>query len=516
MVDGAAATLEEIFEIARAMTTERDVTKLLAVILEKSRYITSADAGSIYVVEGDGPSAKLRFKLSQNDSVTFDSREFVMPISKKSIAGSSIVNRKPINIADVYNLPPDSPFQFDRSFDAKIGYITRSMIVVPLFSQRDEAIGVIQLINRKRNRDRKLQSFDDAEREVVAFDESSEELLQLVASQAAASLENALLYSEITGLFEGFVTASVEAIESRDPTTSGHSRRVADYSVRLASVVDAESLGYYKGIRFTKNELRELEYASLLHDFGKIGVRERVLVKAKKLFDERLEVIRSRFDYVLRTLETKALREKVARLQAGASKEEIESLDQDYERKREALEAAYSAVLNANEPTVLSGGDFARISELKNERYEDIQGNQCPLLHDEEIAALSIPRGSLTAEEIEEIRSHVSHTYRFLSRIPWGKTLKNVPSIAGAHHEKLDGTGYPNGMKGPEIPLASKIMSIADIYDALTASDRPYKKAVPADRALDILEFSVKDGHLDAELVKLFRVSRVWEVPSAH
>ena len=191
MVDGAAATLEEIFEIARAMTTERDVTKLLAVILEKSRYITSADAGSIYVVEGDGPSAKLRFKLSQNDSVTFDSREFVMPISKKSIAGSSIVNRKPINIADVYNLPPDSPFQFDRSFDAKIGYITRSMIVVPLFSQRDEAIGVIQLINRKRNRDRKLQSFDDAEREVVAFDESSEELLQLVASQAAASLENA-------------------------------------------------------------------------------------------------------------------------------------------------------------------------------------------------------------------------------------------------------------------------------------------------------------------------------------
>src|SRR5580658_4911267 len=319
--------LGELVDIARAMTTERDVDKLLAVILEKSRFVTGADAGSIYVVEGEDPNLLLRFKLTQNDSVSFDSREFVMPMNSRSIAGSAAIGKKPINIEDVYDLPPGSLFAFDRRFDELTGYRTKSMLVAPLVSQRDEVIGVIQLINKKQNREEKLFTPADVDRVVVPFDNRSLELLAMLAAQAAACLENALLYEEIRLLFEGFVKASVEAIESRDPTTSGHSRRVADLTVGLAKVVDCETAGPYRDATFTREDLRELEYASLLHDFGKIGVREKVLVKAKKLYDERLELIRARFDFVARSIEADLLTRKVRALERGASLDDVREID---------------------------------------------------------------------------------------------------------------------------------------------------------------------------------------------
>jgi len=503
--------LGELIDIARAMTTERDVDKLLSVILEKSRFVTGADAGSIYVVEGDEKTRQMRFKLSQNDSVTYDSREFVMPISTRSIAGSAVVGKKAINIADVYELPAGSPFGFDRSFDQKMGYRTKSMLTVPLISQRDEVIGVIQIINKKKVPERKLFSQEDVDELVVPFDERSEELLGMVAAQAGVSLENAVLYEEIQRLFEGFVKASVEAIESRDPTTSGHSRRVADLTVGLAKVVDGVSSGAYRDVAFSREDLRELEYASLLHDFGKIGVREKVLIKAKKLYDERLDLIRARFDFVARTVEADVLRRKLAALERSAPRAELEALDRELESRTKELTEALDAVLSANEPTVLAAGDFAKIEAIAKETYFDLRGQMQRLLEEEEVVALSVKRGSLTPVEYDEITSHVTHTFRFLSRIPWGNALRRVPVIAGAHHERLNGTGYPNRLRAEEIPVQSKMMSISDIYDALTASDRPYKKAVPVERALDILEYGVKDQHLDGELVRIFREARVWE-----
>ncbi len=509
--------LGELINIARAMTTVRDVDKLLGVILEKSRFVTGADAGSVYIVEtaepGDpgGERRVLRFKLTQNDSALWGSREFTMPLSDRSIAGAAATHKAPMNIRDVYDLPPGSTFHFDPSFDRRTGYLTRSMLVVPLISQKDEVIGVIQLINKKRDPASKLVDRQDVDTQVVPFDDRSEELLGMVAAQAGVSLETALLYEDIRKLFEGFVTASVEAIESRDPTTSGHSRRVADLTVGLAKVIDGVSSGPYASASFTAEDLRELEYASLLHDFGKIGVREKVLVKAKKLYDERLELLRLRFDYVSRSVEADVLARKVHALQSGASREQLDVLDRELEGRRAGVEAAWASVLAANEPTVLSQGDFARIEELARETYSDLRGDTRPLLEDEEVTCLKVSRGSLTSQEFDEIRSHVSHTFRFLSRIPWGKSLRRVPIIAGAHHERLNGTGYPNRLKAEEIPVQSKMMSIADIYDALTASDRPYKKAVPLERAIDILDYSVKDGHLDAELVRIFKEARVWE-----
>jgi HD-GYP domain-containing protein (c-di-GMP phosphodiesterase class II) len=345
----------------------------------------------------------------------------------------------------------------------------------------------------------------------MPFDERSEELLGMVAAQAGVSLENAMLYDDIRHLFEGFVKASVEAIESRDPTTSGHSRRVADLTVGLAKVVDGETHGPYKDAFFSREDLRELEYASLLHDFGKIGVRERVLVKAKKLYDEALDAIRRRFDYVAKCCENDVLCRKISVLERGGTSDELTRLDKELLERKVELERSFTTILTANEPSVLAQGDFERISEIAKETYVDLRGDVQRLLTDEEVEALSVRRGSLTTQEFDEIRGHVSHTFRFLSQIPWGKALRRVPIIAGAHHERLNGTGYPNRLRAEEIPVQSKMMSISDIYDALTASDRPYKKAVPVERALEILDFSVKDQHVDADLVRIFREARIWE-----
>jgi HD-GYP domain-containing protein (c-di-GMP phosphodiesterase class II) len=506
--------LGELLDIARAMTTVRDVDKLLGVILEKSRFVTGADAGSIYIVEraaGDSGATALRFKLTQNESVAFDSREFTMPLSERSIAGSAALNKTSLRIPDVYDLPAGSTFNFDPSLDRRTGYVTRSMLVAPLISQRDEVIGVIQLINKKRDPSHRLLTKADVEQQVVAFDERSEELLGMLAAQAGVSLETAILYGDIRKMFDGFVKASVEAIESRDPTTSGHSRRVAELTVTLAKVVDGEASGPYAAASFKPEDLRELEYASLLHDFGKIGVREKVLVKAKKLYEERLDLVRARFDYVARSIEADVLARKVRLLETGGSREGVEALDRELTQRRADLDGAWEAICTANEPTVLSSGDFQRIEAIAKETFVDLRGEVRRLLDDDETTCLKVNRGSLTPQEFDEIRSHVSHTFRFLSQIPWGKALSRVPIIAGAHHEKLNGTGYPNRLHAEEIPVQSKMMAVADIYDALTASDRPYKKAVPLDKALGILDFSVKDGHLDAELVRIFKDAKIWE-----
>lgn len=534
--------LGEIIEISRAISQERDIDRLLGLILEKSRFITGADAGSIYVVEikGVGPNAerRLRFKLSQNDSISFQSKEFTIPMTTRSIAGAAAVTRKAIAIPDVYELVPAEGslpdaehtsllpsaqmlaktirvFSFDPSFDKKIGYRTKSMIAVPMISAEDDVIGVIQLINKKRDPKKKLAGPQDADAEVVPFDQRSEDLLATLASQASIALENALLYDEIRRIFDGFVRASVQAIEQRDPTTSGHSARVSVFAGGLAQAVDAVSSGAYKDTKFSRRELKELEYASLLHDFGKIGVREEVLVKAKKLYPQQLEGIRARIDYVLLQIEKERFERKLAAVQQGAGESDLRAIDEQLDARKAELDQAWSVVTAANEPTVLKEGDFTRILEIGARTYIDACGHVQPLLAPDEVTSLQVQKGSLNDAEIDQIRSHVVHTKDFLSRIPWGKNFANIPEIAGAHHEKLNGRGYPDGLPGDRIPLPSKIMTIADIFDALTARDRPYKKAMPLERALAILGFEVKDGHIDPDLVRIFTEAEVWKAVEA-
>lgn len=506
--------LNELIEISKALTTEHEIDKLLALILEKSRLISGADAGSIYVVEGSDPEIArraLRFKLSQNQSMQFDAREFTIPINPKSIAGSAVIHRKSINIADVYSISSELNFGFDPSIDQRTGYRTRSMLTTPLINHRGEVTGVLQLINKKRNPKVCLEGIDDVEEQVIPFDERSEELLATLASHAAIALENALLYAEITTLFDGFVKASVSAIEQRDPTTSGHSRRVADLTVALAHAMKMESSGVFGDVSWTPQEMREIEYASLLHDFGKIGVREQVLVKAKKLYPGQIEAIRLRIDLAIRAAETEALRCRLNALEYGASREEMDAIEATFVTRREDLEAMWKILVAANEPTVLREGDFARIEAIAREMYVNLQGVLQPLITQEELRCLCVSRGSLTDTEMDEIRGHVVHTRNFLDTIPWGSVFRRIPLIAGAHHERLDGTGYPNHWVAEQIPLQSKMMSISDIFDALTASDRPYKRAVPLERALDILQMEVNDSHLDGDLFRIFREAHVWK-----
>lgn len=505
--------LGELLEIARAISTERQVDRLLHLILEKSRFITGADAGSIYVIEGDDHDIgrrTLRFKLSQNASVHFDSSEFTFPVSRRSMAGCVALSRQPLNIADVYDPSPGAEYSFDRSFDERLGYRTKSMLCAPLLSRTGDAIGVIQLINKKRDPERRLLDDSDVCEQVISFDARSEDLLTMLATQAGILLENALLYAEIQQMLEGFVRASVEAIEQRDPTTSGHSRRVADLTISLARAVERTDAGPYREVAWTHDDLRELEYASLLHDFGKIGVREEVLLKAKKLFPHELATIRARFDFAIRSVEVDVLSRKLRVIERGGGAAELAALDEELAARKEDLAAAYETICAANEPTVLRGGDFQRIEVVARETFVDLDGKVKRLLEPSEVDCLSVARGSLTGNEIDEIRSHVSHTFDFLTRIPWGKHFRRVAQIAGAHHERLNGTGYPRRLRAEEIPLQSKMMSVSDIFDALTASDRPYKRAVPLEKALDILHLEVRDEHIDADLVRIFMEARVW------
>jgi response regulator RpfG family c-di-GMP phosphodiesterase len=258
--------------------------------------------------------------------------------------------------------------------------------------------------------------------------------------------------------------------------------------------------------------MREIRYASLLHDFGKIGVREPVLVKANKLYEPDLENIKARFKFIKKAVESEYLQRKLSlALTLGREAEpDLAALDEEFQRKLREVDDQMAFVLEANKPTVLAKGGFERILEIAANKYPDVDGSYQPYLFTKEAENLSIAKGSLNVQERLEIESHVTHSFRFLRQIPWTKDLRRVPTIAYAHHEKLDGTGYPNNLRVEDIPFQAKMMAICDIYDALTASDRPYKRALPAEKALDILGFEVKDNHLDAELVRIFIESKTW------
>jgi HD-GYP domain-containing protein (c-di-GMP phosphodiesterase class II) len=513
--------LGELIAISRAISSERDIGKLLGLILEKSRYVTGADAGSVYIVEGQALNPRertLRFMVSQNDSISFDSSQFSLPVDEKSIVGRAVISRQVINIPDLYQLgePDKNPwgFKHDKSFDQRTGYQGRSMLTVPMINQRDEVIGVIQLINKRKDNAPKLQKPGDFDAWVVPFDKRSEELSSTLASQAGISLENTLLYEDIRRLFEGFVNASVTAIEQRDPTTSGHSYRVAQLTVGLAEVVDHETSGKFAAVSFTSDDLKEIEYAGLLHDFGKVGVREKVLVKAKKLYEPDRDILLFRFDYIRKALEAEGYRKKLELVaQAGPAEAErhFAAIDEQTHKSLVELDEHIAFILKANEPTVMPESGFERLSEIALMTYADPRGEVRPYLTQAEVAALRLPRGSLTVEERVEIESHVVHTYNFLENIPWGRRLGKIPQIAGSHHEKLDGTGYPRGLKAEEIRVETRMMTIADIFDALTASDRPYKRAVPLEKALDIIGYEVKGGKCDPDLFKIFVEAKVWQ-----
>jgi HD-GYP domain-containing protein (c-di-GMP phosphodiesterase class II) len=520
-----ARELEELHAVGIALSAEHDHERLLNLILSKAREITSADAGSLFLVSRlempletpEGTVERvggrwLRFRLAQNESRQLQFEEDILAIGPGSIAGYVAETGETLNLKDAYAPTEGKPFAINRSFDEAIAYRTRSMLVIPMQNHEGECIGVLQLINKKRSRDIVLDGPSSFEGDVLAFDEHDEILVRSLASQAAVSIENNSLYLQRENLFARFVDAAVQAIESRDPTTQGHSRRVAAMTAELARVVSLSTRGRYAQLRLNDDQVRELRYAALLHDFGKVGVTEKVLRKATKLYHGELSLVRQRFKTIRRTLEAQYLRRMLDQLLAKeATPEEIERLKGELAERLAVVDRAQGAVEQANNPTVMHNEASPILAELGGLTYEDLDGARRSYLEPLEITSLTLSRGTLTTPERRLIESHVNHTYDFLSTIPWTRDLQDIPELARSHHEKLDGSGYPGGLLAEDIPPQTRMMTISDIYDALTAQDRPYKPALPATRALDILADEVKRGQLDGELYRLFVEAKVWE-----
>lgn len=516
----SSQNIRNVLAIARELNGIRDVHKLLLLILEKAIEVTRADAGSVYVVEEKQFEEKtICFKISVNRSRKIHLDEFKIPVSASSIVGNSVLLRKTIHIEDLYKLDPDptkNPYNasHDVSFDKRNNYECHSMISVPMFDIGDSVIGVIQLINCKLDDTKPLIEAVDFVKNVIPFTQESIDYAEIVAYQAGIALENAILTEEKVAMFDGFVDASVKAIEQRDPTTSGHSHRVADYSLELAEVVNKVTNGTYGNLFFSSNQIKELRYASMLHDFGKLGVREAVLVKSKKLYPWQQLLIEERFELIRALVESKYHKEVLHFIKSTESYPPGVSEESFLIRKNqrlEQLENYFEFIMKANEPTILEKGGFEFLRDIAGHSFQDSRGRNRPYIHSDELDALSVSKGSLTVSEFNEIQSHVTHTYDFLRKIPWGRDLANIPEIAAKHHEKLDGSGYPHSVPAESIPVQSRIIAIADIFDALTASDRPYKKAVPTERALDILEIEVKAGKCDPDLFRLFVEAKCWE-----
>lgn len=511
-VDRAAA-LKTVNEIGIALSAERDLDRLLDLILTRARHLVAADAGSIYLVKKAEPEPPyLYFALAQNDSVKAPWKASVLPLNPHSVAGAVALRGEVVEIADVYALPADGLLRHDQSFDLRFHYRTRSVVGIPLVTREGEVLGVLQLINRKPRAGVPLADPTTAA-EVLPFSDADVELLRSLASQAAVSLENSRLYEDIQRLFEGFVRAAVMAIEQRDPTTSGHSFRVADGTLSLARRLERLERGPWAGVRFSTEDLRELRYAALLHDFGKVAVRENVLTKAMKLYNEELATVQTRFRLARALHHASRLR---AWLQEALGdpigmRQRLPYLEETLQQELADFDAMLQAVLSANQPNVTEEGDYSALEAIRQRLFVDLDGQEHTLLTDREVQMLSLRRGNLTVQERQEIEKHVTHSFNFLRTIPWTKDLARVPDLAGRHHEKLDGSGYPLGLTAADIPLGTRMMTIADIFDALVARDRPYKKALPLEQALSILEAEAKLGKLDTTLVQVWIEARAWE-----
>lgn len=384
--------------------------------------------------------------------------------------------------------------------DSVVNLAIRSVMCAPILYQ-GRVLGLVQVDNR-----------GDGE----AFSAEELQILIAVCSQLAISLRNSQLYEDIENLFEGFVKASVQAIESRDPGTAGHSFRVADYAEKLAIAVDRNESHALKAINFSRDQIKELRYASLLHDFGKVGVHEHVLTKAKKLYPHELENLKLRARYAEACLQEQAYRGLVEKqileqLTPAQFEQEKQRLEQQLMREKTHLRRFVDMVLELNEPGCQLNELIEGLADYKGFQFDSITHQSQLLMEAFEFSALTDSRGTLSVIERKEIETHVSHTFIFLSLIPWTSQLSGIPDIAHAHHERMDGSGYPRGLGSEDIPLQAKLMAIVDVYDALTAGDRPYRQGLDSVRALDLIELEVKQGKLDKDLFKTFVDSNAYQ-----
>jgi HD-GYP domain-containing protein (c-di-GMP phosphodiesterase class II) len=503
----------ELSRIGMSLMLERDTDTLLRQIVDQGKRLTESDGGGMLLAETDAQGVTyLRAVVARFDNLPdIGQGEHIVHIDDRSIMGHAARIREPVAVADAYDLPDDSPFGADPRFASLFGYYRKSMLAVPMLDHRNHLVGILAFVNRKSDPDARIANKEDADRFVLPYGDREVRLARSLASQAAVSIENSRLHVQIERILESVVKASVSAIDQRDATSAGHSVRVAALTTSIAASVERGGRGAYRDTRFTRRQIRELHFAALLHDFGKITVQEDVLVKAKKLPPVLWERVDSRFETIRVTMEREYYKQR-ASLRLSHDDERLAGarLEEELTAQLDQLDRMRAVVRVANEPALLPEQSVAELLDIAARTFPRRDGTQTPYLTPDELHFLQIPRGTLDDTERHEIESHAEETYRFLTKIPWTKDLENLAEYALGHHEKLDGSGYPKGLKGDEIPVQVRMITIADIFDALTESDRPYKPAVPADKALDIIRAEATAGRLDTDLVEIMIESEAY------
>ncbi len=461
---------EELVELGQEMTEKRSLGELLSSILSGLRELTDSDAGTIYRMVEEAGENYLLFEQAQNDSVDFSPQQGEsVEVGSGSLAGYVADTGEVLNIEDAYEEEEKLPCQPNREFDEKFNYRTESILVVPLKNRAGKVRGVLQLINKKEEPMRPA-----SETEIHPYPDEEARLVLAAASQAAVALERATLEEQIQDMLEGLIATLVSGIERRDKVTSGHSQRLAGYAVETAKVIDQLEEGRWSEVEFTEQEITALHYAALTHDIGKLAVPEEILQKENRLSEECMSALEYRLAY-------------------------LESID-----RIEDMQSLYRQIKEANQAHKISDQLREKIKSLAEVTVKLPTGESQKLLTEEEYDSLLAERGTLTEEEWGQIREHPMATYEILQQVNWTEGLEEVPWLASLHHEKLNGQGYPRGLAGEEIPIRARILAAVDIYEALTAPDRPYKEPLSNERAEEILEEEATAGAIDPGIVDIF------------
>ena len=498
--------LHRLSEIGMALSTEKNTDRLFEMILEEAKAITRADGQTLYSMNKDG---NLKFEIMRNDTMNINmggTSGIEIPYypvklwidnqtpNKQNVSAYVALAQKTVNIHDAYE---EEGFDFEgtKNFDEKSGYRSKSFLTVPLKNHENEIIGVMQLINARNDHD-----------EVISFNKEMQEQLESLASQGAVALTNKRLVEELKTLFEAFIKLIATAIDKKSEYTGGHCNRVPVITMMLADAVAEITEGKFKDFSMTADQRYELYIAAWLHDCGKVATPPHVVDKSTKLetiFD-RIELVKTRMELLKRDAEIAFLKRKL-------NGQKSDTFDEEYKETVRQIEENMAFLETCN-----VGGEFMkpdlqdRVSSI-GEQQVNLYGKKQNILTDEELKNLNIPKGTLLPEEREIINDHIVITIEMLEQLPYPKHLKNVPEFAGGHHEKMDGTGYPKGLKANQMSTQAKMMAIADIYEALTAADRPYKDGKKLSTAMRIMGFMKNDYHIDEDLFEIFVKSGVYK-----
>ena len=510
--------IQNLSQIGLALSKERDMSKLLEMILLEAKRISNSDGGTLYMMTDD---KRLKFEIMMTDSLDFhmggtsgkDIPFYPVKLfddngepNNSMVAAYVGLSGETVNIQDAYKAK-GFDFSGTKMFDEKTGYHSKSFLTVPLKNHEDEIIGVLQLLNAQTNKTKKI----------IEFSPDIQSKVEALASQAAVAITNKNLIKDLENLFESFIKLIASAIDAKSPYTGGHCERVPEITMLLADAVVKTKTGPFADFTLTDQEMYELKIAAWLHDCGKVATPEFVVDKSTKLetIYDRIHEVETRFSVLQRDKQIIKLKKELSverddSLSVKQKNEKFKQIKSEYQKSTRQLKKDLSFVKESN-----IGGEFMsddkkqRINEISNYKWKP-NGKMQNFLSENEVYNLTIPRGTLTPEERQVINDHIVITINMLDELPYPKHLKNIPEFAGGHHEKLDGTGYPKGLTKNEMSIQARIMAIADIFEALTARDRPYKKGKTLSQAMRILGFMKDDAHIDADLFDIFVKKKIY------